>query len=313
MRRIWFSSQFQLKNQSALLALVIAFTLSAPLSAEASRNGVEEPTNTFTVGISFKFGEIEELCSGAMLTSTLVITAGHCAISPTGVKGSDYLFTKPGVRLDAAIDPRIVQPKVIKIITDPQFSAQDINNFNDIAFLQLDKPFYVERYLKLATASDLAQLTAQSQVAGYGYGKVYESGANYSLYPRRYQLSWEGIDSNTVLANTFTVTSPVATACKGDSGGPILATLPNGGELLVGVLSGASAVVDGCGTPAPDGSFYLRMTTGHPFLPLIKSLYDPLTGRAPLVKTTIRCKKGSAIKKVTALKPACPKGYTRLK
>lgn len=281
--------------------------------ASASRNGVEQPTNTFTVGISFKFGSVDQLCSGAMLSPTLVATAGHCAYSTDGKPGTDYLFTSPGTALDAAIDPRIVQPKVIKIFIDPGFSTLDADNVNDIAFLQLDKPVASKTYLKFATPAELESLTDASPISGYGYGRVFETDAGYSVYPRKYDLQWKAVTSASTLSNTFNLTSPTATACKGDSGGPIVATLPTGKEVLVGMLSGANNVLGGCGNASPDGLFYIRLTLGYPFLPLISSIYDPTAVIAAPKKVTIKCKKGAKIKKVTALKPVCPKGYKRVK
>lgn len=314
-------SSLRQSKAAILLAVFTSITLIwANSPANASRNGVEEPANTFTVGINFKFGDVEQLCSGAMLNPTLVVTAAHCYISPIGETGTSYIFTSPGTALDAAIDPRIVQPKVVKVYVDPQFSALDTNNFNDIAFLQLDKPVLSKTYLKFATRAELEQLTTSSPVSGYGYGRVFETGAEYSLYPRRYQLQWTPIDAQTVRASTITLSSAAATPCKGDSGGPIVATLPNGRQILVGALSGANNVQGGCGNKSPDGLYFIRMTVGYPFLPLISPIYDPAAAivtptptPAPAKMTTIKCKKGSLIKKVTALKPTCPKGYKRVR
>ena len=251
-----------------------------------------------------------------MLTPTLVATAGHCAYSVTGAPGTDYLFTSPGTALDAAINPTIIQPKVIKVFTDPEFSTLDANNINDIAFLQLDKAVSSKSYLKFATRAELETLSETSTIAGYGYGRVYETNQAYSIYPRRYAMTWRTIDSSTVLANTFNLPSATATACKGDSGGPIVATLPSGREVLVGMLSGASNVLGGCGNPSPDGNFYIRLTAGYPFLSMIASVYNPLANPTPTptpVKKTIKCRKGTVVKKVTAIKPVCPKGYKLVK
>lgn len=281
---------------------------------------MEERTNSFTVGINFKFGEIEQICSGAMMTPTLVVTAAHCYYGPQGEIGTSYLFTSPGTPFDAAIDPRIVQPKIVKVFSDSQFSVLDTNNFSDIAFLQLDKPVVSKTYLKFATREELERLTATSPIAGYGYGQVFETGAGYSIFPRKYQLQWTPIDSQTVRTSSYSLSSASATPCKGDSGGPIVATLPDGREVLVGILSGANNVKGGCGEKSSDGLYYIRLTVGYSYLPLISSIYDPASAitaptptATPIKKITIKCKKGSFVKKVTAAKPVCPKGYKRVK
>lgn len=316
MRRTWFSSPRQSKAPITLALLSSVILSLIPTSAFASRNGVEEPTNTFTVGITFKFGLADQLCSGVLLSPTIVVTAAHCAFSTTGEIGTNYYFTVPGVALDAAVDPRIVQPRVIKVLSHPTFQVLDSNNVNDIAFLQLDKPLEVKSFLKFATKAELDQLTTSSPIAGYGYGQVFETQERYSIFPRKYQLMWAPLDSSTAWSNTFSLSSLSAAPCRGDSGGPIVATLPDGKAVIVGVLSGANNVKGGCATQDREGRYDIRLTTGFPFLPLIASIYNPAAPVAPSVpakKTTIRCKKGSYIKKVTAVKPLCPKGYKRVK
>ena len=313
MRRTWFSSQPQFKKLVALLAAAFLISLS-PNNAFASRGGVEERNNPFAVGMSFKFAGVDELCSGLLLAPTLIVTAGHCYYSPKGDIGTDYIFTAPGQPLDAPLDPRIAQPKIVKAFLDPTFNTKEFNNVNDIAFLQLDKALPGSKFLKIAT---LDQVKALGSVVlkGYGYGKVYETNSDYSVYPRMYSMTWVPLDSVTATSNTFVVPSATSVPCKGDSGGPIVATLPSGEQILVGALSGASAVVNGCGTPATDGNFYIRLTVAYPYLSLISSIYDPLKvptaspSPTPTKKVTIKCKKGTVIKKVTAIKPVCPKGY----
>lgn len=319
MKRTWSSSRHLSKASFLLISAVVAALVTSSTSAVASRNGVEEPTNTFTVGITFKFGTVDQLCSGALINPYIVVTAGHCVLNPNGETATSYLFTSPGTALDAAIDPRISQPQVVKFILPESFSSKVPTSQNDIAFIQLDKPVLSKIYLKFATRAELEQLTSSSPVAGYGYGQIFESGASYSIYPRRYNLDWKPIDSSTVVENTFSLTSTLSAPCKGDSGGPIVATLPSGKQVLLGALSGANNVLGGCSTLNEDGLYFTRLTLGYPFLPLLAGIYDPLTvvvaptpkpsATPTAVKKTIKCRKGSIIKKVTALKPLCPKGY----
>lgn len=318
MRRTWSSLRLRFNYRFAALPLALLLSAS-PLQAIASINGTEQPTNPFTVGITFKFGDIEHLCSGAMLTPYIVVTAGHCVNNPYGETATAYLFTSPGTALDAAIDPRIMQPQVVKFFVPSTFIPTVANSANDIAFLQLDKPVLSKVYLKIATRAELEQLTSSSPISGYGYGQVFETGAGYSIYPRKYDLTWKPVDSSTVIENTFSLTSKLSAPCKGDSGGPIVATLPSGKQVLVGALTGANNVLGGCSTLNEDGLYFTRLTLGYPFLPLIAGIYDPAapvvvptpkpSATPTTVKKTIKCRKGSVIKKVTAIKPVCPKGY----
>lgn len=322
MKRIWFLSQLQFKTFSIFATVVIAATSFLISPAQASRGGVEERNNTFAVGLSFKFAGVDELCSGLLLAPTIIATAGHCYYSPKGDVATDYIFTAPGQALDAPLDSRVAQPKVVKAYLDPTFNTKEFNNVNDIAFLQLDKALPGNYFMPIATADEIKNLGGVV-VKGYGYGKVYETNASYSIYPRMYSGMWKPFDSGTATSNTLMIPSASSVPCKGDSGGPIVATLSSGKQLLVGVLSGASDVVNGCGTQAADGNFYIRLTLANPYLSLISAIYDPAKAPVatptatpaptPAKKVTIKCKKGSVTKKVTAVKPACPKGYKLVK
>lgn len=112
------------------------------------------------------------------------------------------------------------------------------------------------------------------------------------------------------LNHTYELTSKVASACRGDSGGPITTILRNGEEVLVGVMSGAAGVENACGTPGTDGLFRMRVILVAPYLNLVPEYSFP--GVAPKTKT-ITCikvvKKKTYTKKVTGVKPTCPKGY----
>ena len=319
MRRTWSSSQHQRKSLAVITFAVIAATSLFVVPAHASRGGIEEPKNTFAVGLAFKFAGVDELCSGILLSPTIVATAGHCYYSPKGDVGTDYIFTAPGQALDAPLDPRVARPKIVKAYLDPTFNTKEFNNVNDIAFLQLDKALPGSNFMKVATMDEINSL-GDVTVKGYGYGKVFETNFAYSVYPRMYSGTWKPFDSGTTTSNTLMFPSTTSVPCKGDSGGPIVATLPTGKQVLIGALSGASDVVDGCGTRAADGNFYIRLTLAYPYLSLISAIYDP--NKVPAVspsptanakKVTIKCKKGTVIKKVTAVKPVCPKGYKPVK
>ena len=294
-----------------LLISTLALSLTSPESI-ASRGGVEDKSNYFSVGFTYNDDGIPSVCSGSLLAPTIILTAGHCVLNSKGNYGSDYLFSAPGVALDAPVDPSITQPKIIKVITKPGFVVSGGNEIDDLAFIVLDKALTAKSFIPIATAEEVAALKDDATINGYGYGFVYESGKSYSSYLRKYPLSWKNLTPISPSTGTFEITSPNAVACRGDSGGPITALLPSGREVLLGVISGAANIVNGCGSQGSDGLYRMRMAQVNPFLQYVKEALEqakaaPVTTAKKIIKIT--CVKGKLKKVVSGVKPKCPKGY----
>lgn len=297
----------QRKFRTALIAAVTIFALVFSLnSASASRNGVERKNNTFAIGMSFKLSGIEQVCSGALLAPTLLVTAGHCIYDETGAIGTGYYFTKPGTELDAAINPAAKYPKIIKVFTKPGYVVNAANQRDDIAFVQLDLPLASNGFIRLATADEVAKLTSAQALKGYGYGHVYETNVPYSSFAREYSVNWE-LPTSTP-PTTVEIKGTTAVACSGDSGGPITTTSATGEEILVAVMSGAASVVNNCGTAGADGRYTMQATVVDSYRALMPAIAAPV---APAAKKSykITCVKGKVKKYVTGTNPKCPTGY----
>jgi hypothetical protein len=266
--------------------------------------GTLVPDNSFSIGYTFSQAGVDQVCSGVLVSPIIIATAAHCTVDPDGNKSSNFIFAAPGVALDAPINPAVRKPSVAKI-----FSST-----GDIVFIQLDIPLATRGMIRVANTEEVTALTHQSEVMGYGFGKVFETGDLYSPYVRRYPLIWNADhDAN----NTLVITSKTATACVGDSGGAITAILPSGEEVLVAVMKGAASVVNGCATPV-NGLYTMMATAVHPYLDLIKGiLATPVTTPTPTVspapkKSKILCVKGKIKKYVYAVNPKCPSGYKKV-
>jgi hypothetical protein len=299
MTRIWSSSL--LRSSSALLALSLLFSDLLLGSAHASRGGVEDLNNKFTVGFTYKDGPIPSVCSGILIAPTIIVTARHCVRNDNGVDGSDYVFTNPG----AALDGLAAVAKVSRIAISDE----------DLAFIILDAPLKGISYLQIADSMTVSGLTDLVPLYGYGYGAVFETAAPYSKFVRKYSLDWRSTGKDLKLNNTYELTSKDATACRGDSGGPITMALPNGEMVLLAVLTGAANVQDACGTRGPDGLYRMRVTLVAPYLGLVPEYTGvPAIAPAPAKKVIkIICVKGKVKKVVSGVKPKCPKGYVKQK
>jgi len=247
---------------------------------------------------------VEQVCSAALLSPTVLVTAGHCIYDENGAMGTNYYFTKPGVALDAAIDPSAKKIKIAKVYVQPNFKNDAANQFDDIAYVELDSPIATTGFIKIATADEVAALTAGQTLKGYGFGHVYETNAPYAIYAREYSVNWETQTQNP--PKTVQVNSTTSVACSGDSGGPLTITNSKGEEVVVAVMSGAARVINYCGTAGADGKFIMQAT--------VVSSYDSIkpaaaTYKSPVKRYKITCTKGKIKKSVTGTNPKCPAGY----
>ena len=297
MTRTWFSLRLRFSSILFITSLFISSVAINP--ASASRGGVEDPSNKFTVGFTFNDGPTPSVCSGILIAPTIIVTARHCVRNDNGVDGSNYLFTNPGAAIDGAPSPA----KVSRIVISEE----------DLAFIILDSPLTGATFLRIADMATVDSLTYLQPLSGHGYGAVFETNASYSSIVRKYPLDWLTSGRDTTLKNTYELVSSLATACRGDSGGPITATFANGEQVLLAVLSGAANVQNSCGTPGLDGLYRMRVTLVHPHLNLVPE-YTGVPAAAPSPKPTkkivkITCVKGKVTKVISGTNPKCPRGY----
>jgi hypothetical protein len=290
-----------------LITLVILLSSSLIFSnaATASKGGVEQTGNNFVVGFTYSDNGVPSLCSGALVAPDVIATARHCVVNRSGVYGSNYVFSAPGAKLDAPIDGTKVPTGIKEIIIPQQSPTTGLDFRLDVAFIITNKAFATGTPIAFATMAEAASLSDTSKIAGYGYGAVFETGATYASLPRKFGLTWKGSYLVEGTTSLYELLNEDNIACRGDSGGPITLMLSSGKEVLLGAVSGAGEVANGCGTKLPDNFYHLRMTVFHPY---INQIPAPVVSPAPKIKKIV-CIKGTKKKVVTGLNPKCPKGY----
>ena len=297
MTRIW--SSLRLRYSAKFLVLTLLFSSSLITAAQASRGGVEDPNNRFTVGFTHNDGSIPSVCSGILIAPTIIVTARHCVRNDSGVDGSGYVFTNPGNRVDGLG----AGAKISRVVISDE----------DLAFIILDIALKGAEYLKVADMATIAAIYDLKPLSGYGYGAVFETSEPYSPLVRKYALDWRSGGKDPKFNNTYELTSKSSSACRGDSGGPVIVTLGNGERALVAVISGAANVQNACGTLGSDGLYRMRVTLVSPYLSLVPEYTGvPLAEPAPTpTKKTVKitCIKGKVTKVISGSKPKCPKGY----
>ncbi len=169
------------------------------------------------------------LCTGTVISPTVVLTAAHCVHPDTvGTGNTFYVLTAPDLT-----DPMNPSPKLAVKEThyDPDFDVNQILNGHDIAVVILDAPTTIRPIPWNAAAMNNRLVGQNARLVGYGLSNSFaQTGAGVK---RQVTVPLNTFDDLFVKTGKL---FPWKGICSGDSGGPVLMKI-NGVEKVVGVNS----------------------------------------------------------------------------
>jgi hypothetical protein len=240
-----------LRFRTALAALAFAILAAVPLAAPASAITGGEPDGNGhpNVGlILFYDSEGRWRCSATLVSPTVLVTAAHCT---TGTLGST-LVTFDSVIAETAPSPFAPAADVTQGYTDAEIAKMgaysgtaythpnysnftDLNNWNDVGVIVLDKPIRGISPAPIAPLNYLNQFTPEVlnqtvfDVVGYGTevrqegdGPQKPTPMSYPLIRRHTTVIGQKLTPQILQANGNENDNRAGGGtCFGDSGGPI--------------------------------------------------------------------------------------------
>jgi len=221
---------------ASLFATTVVFSVATP-PANAIVGGTSAVGNPFVVRIR----NGNSVCSGALWTSQIVITAAHCVVDSTGLTTNSLLIYPPGA--DTSAPTATVSQTAILSATERIVGRN--SQPDDIAFIILATELPGASVSRLATAAEIAAWGLEGRVVTLlGYGRTSRTSGS-SPTPNSIDLPLTTLGT---WPNAFTaLQSNAAGVCRGDSGGAVITRV--GEEIvLVGIIS-ASTIPFACADP----------------------------------------------------------------
>ncbi len=267
------------------IALVLALGLTSTSSATADTTVTDDHLQPMIIGgvpAAAKWGSVVvridiggALCSGTLLGSEWVLTAGHC------------IEDRATISVGSTSVPSLVSLGGASGYAHPYYSYNAFQLIYDFGLYRLDSPAAIDvaSLPRIASYDDTASWAPGTTVQAIGWGITAPGG---SVSPTMLSGTMQIVDKSSCsdldlsLGNVFDASTAICTfatgvsSCNGDSGGPVVASV-GGVDTVVGVTSYGPVACNGHSVAAwtPSALTWIRSKTG---LPLGSGAGLPSTG-----------------------------------
>jgi len=267
------------------IALVLALGLTSTSSATADTSVSDDHLQPMIIGgvpAAAKWGSVVvridiggALCSGTLLGSEWVLTAGHC------------IEDRATISVGSTSVPSLVSLGGASGYAHPYYSYNAFQLIYDFGLYRLDSPAAIDvaSLPRIASYDDTASWAPGTTVQAIGWGITAPGG---SVSPTMLSGTMQIVDKSSCsdldlsLGNVFDASTAICTfatgvsSCNGDSGGPVVASV-GGVDTVVGVTSYGPVACNGHSVAAwtPSALTWIRSKTG---LPLGSGAGLPSTG-----------------------------------
>ena len=267
------------------IAFVLALGITSTSSATADTSVTDDHLQPMIIGgvpAAAKWGSVVvridiggALCSGTLLGSEWVLTAGHC------------IEDRATISVGSTSVPSLVSLGGASGYAHPYYSYNAFQLIYDFGLYRLDSPAAIDvaSLPRIASYDDTASWAPGTTVQAIGWGITAPGG---SVSPTMLSGTMQIVDKSSCsdldlsLGNVFDASTAICTfatgvsSCNGDSGGPVVASV-GGVDTVVGVTSYGPVACNGHSVAAwtPSALTWIRSKTG---LPLGSGAGLPSTG-----------------------------------
>lgn len=254
---------------SSFLLMALLFGAGPAAAREADPHivgGTVDDGHPAVVMIFYNLGNGAGIgCSGTMISTTVVLTAGHCTVTDEGCTEPDCTtLTAANYTVYGGTTP-FTNPTwtsfVTEVHTNPVYDGANIINGSDSGILKLATPAPVTPVPWMATAASESYQQANA-ITVVGYGITIQGGTDFGT--KRY-VNVE--ITSAVSQNDFIIGDGGQGICNGDSGGPALMVVNSTGEeTIIGTTTAGPGATCGPGyeteTAAIAASFIAPFVAG---------------------------------------------------